>query len=47
MLSETGQSSLNVSVPADATPSSSLPVLVYIHGGDFKVGSEDREVPSS
>lgn len=30
---------LNVAVPSNATPSSKLPVLVYIHGGGLSIGA--------
>ena len=38
-LSGTDCLTLNISVPERTVPSSSLPVLVYIHGGGFAVGS--------
>lgn len=37
--------SLNVFVPASATPSSKLPVLVWIHGGAFESGAEVEYQP--
>lgn len=33
---------LNVIIPATATPASSLPVLVFVHGGAFFIGSSTR-----
>jgi acetyl esterase/lipase len=30
---------LNIAVPSDATPSSKLPVLFFIHGGGFFIGA--------
>lgn len=33
---------LNVIVPKSATPASSLPVLVFVHGGAFFIGSSTR-----
>ncbi len=30
---------LNIAVPSGTTPSSKLPVLVYIHGGGFAIGA--------
>lgn len=33
---------LNITMPDSATPTSSLPVLVFVHGGAFFIGSSTR-----
>ncbi|KAF9887688.1 hypothetical protein FE257_009641 [Aspergillus nanangensis] len=37
--SETECLNLNITTPADATPGSNLPVIVFLHGGGFAIGS--------
>lgn len=37
--SETECLNLNITTPKEASPSSKLPVIVYIHGGGFSIGS--------
>lgn len=37
--SETDCLNLNIAYPSDASPSSKLPVLVYIHGGGLSIGA--------
>lgn len=38
-MSDTDCLNLNITVPAGSNPSSNLPVLVFIHGGGYTLGS--------